>query len=76
MNIANFIFRLFHIPNLLTLAILTPPCLPCTPSYDCAHLFVDYVYSFANYDNKSTNCADFSADYAHKFYDWVNTLDD
>jgi len=47
----------------------TPLCLPCTPSNDYPHLYVDYV-------NSSTNCTDFSIDCANKFYDCANTLDD
>jgi hypothetical protein len=51
MNVINFIFQLFQIINLPLLTILTPPCLPCTPFTDCAHLFVDYVNSFNDYEN-------------------------
>jgi hypothetical protein len=41
---------------------LTLPCLPCTPS-------IDYVDS-------STDCANFSANYANKSNDYANTFDD
>ncbi len=53
MNVINFIFQLLHIHNLLTLVVLTPPCSPCTPFVDCAHLS-------ANYDNAYADCIDFS----------------
>jgi hypothetical protein len=51
MNVIHFIFRLLQITNLPLLTVLIPPCLPCTPSTKCAHLFVDYVNSFDDYEN-------------------------
>jgi hypothetical protein len=68
-NIANFIFWLFHICNLSTLSVLNPFRSPYTPFVDCAHLSVDYENTSANYTN-------LSIDYAHNFEDCVNTLDD
>ncbi len=59
MNATNLIFQLFHIPTLLTLVVLTPPYLPCTPSIDRAHLFVDCVNSLFDYDNTSVDYTDF-----------------
>jgi hypothetical protein len=67
MNVANFIFQLLHIPNRLTLFILTPLHSPCTPSIDCAHLF-------ANYENTFGASTNFSADYALNSYDYAILL--
>jgi hypothetical protein len=69
MNVANFIFRLLHIRNLLTLFILTPFCSPYTPFTDYAHLSIEC-------ENTSGNYIDFSPDYAHSFNDCANTCDD
>jgi hypothetical protein len=52
MNIINFIFRLFHIINLPSLVISTPPCSPCIPFTDC-------VNSFGDYDHTFVDCTDF-----------------
>jgi hypothetical protein len=69
MNITNFLFQLFHICNLPTLVVLTPPRSPCTPSTDYAHLSVDCEDTSSDYINFSTDCA-------NNFDDYVNTLDD
>jgi hypothetical protein len=69
MNIAYFIFQLFHIRNLLTLYILTPLHSPCTSSTDYAHLSTDYNNTFDDYTNFSIDCAQI-------FYDCVNTPND
>ncbi len=66
MNIAYFIFRLFHICNFLTLFVLTPLCSPCTLSTDYAH-FDDNENTFGDY-------IDFVTDCAHNFDDCANTL--
>jgi len=69
MNIANFIFRLFHIHNLPTLSVPTPFHSPLTPSANCAHLYIDYEKTFGD-------CTNFFTDYAHKSHDCTNTPDD
>jgi hypothetical protein len=69
MNIANFIFQLLHICNLLTLFVLTPFCSPYTPSNDYAHLFADYENTFGDY-------MDFFADCAHNYDNCANAPDD
>jgi hypothetical protein len=68
MNTTNFIFRLLHIHNLLTLVVLTPPRLPYTPS-------ADYVSSSANYTNFSTNYANKSNDCVNIYVDSADTHD-
>jgi hypothetical protein len=68
-NVANFIFWLFHICNLFTLTILTPFCLPCTPFVNYTYLSVDCENTFVDYTVFSTNCA-------HNFKDCQNVLDD
>jgi len=73
MNIANFIFRLLHIHNLPTLIVLTPPCSPHTPSANFAHLFIDYVNSFDDCDNTSTNYTNFFTDCANTSVDSADT---
>jgi hypothetical protein len=69
MKVADFIFRSLHNRNCLTLSILTPFRSPCTPSVNCAHLFV-------NCENTSNDCTNFSDDCAHDYDDCVNTLVD
>jgi hypothetical protein len=69
MNVTNFIFQLLHIHNLPTLSILTPFCLPYTPSIDCAHLSTEYENTSSHYTNLSPNCA-------HNSNDCVNILND
>jgi hypothetical protein len=76
MNAANFIFWLFHIPNLPTLVVLTPLCLPYTPFANRAHLSVEFFNALADYDNTFVNCTNFFAHYANKFDDYANTPDD
>jgi hypothetical protein len=56
MNVVNFIFQLLHILNFLTLVVLIPPCLPYTPSINCAHLHVYCVNSSADCDNTFAKC--------------------
>jgi len=73
MNVADFIFWLLHILNLLTLIVLTPPHSSCTPFVDCAHLFVDCINSFVDCDNTSTDYANKSDDSTNIPNDWVNT---
>jgi hypothetical protein len=68
-NVANFIFQLCHICNLLTLAILTPPCSLCTPSVDYAHLST-------NCDNTSIDYIDFFVNCANNYNDCANIPDD
>jgi hypothetical protein len=69
MNIADFIFRLLHIRNLLTLVVLTPTHLLYTPSANYTHLL-------AYYDNTFVDCIGFYVDYANKYDDCANMLDD
>jgi hypothetical protein len=69
MNVANFIFRLLHIHNLLTLSVLTSLRSPYTPFASRAHLLVDC-------DNTSTDYIDFSVDCAHSSKDYANIHDD
>jgi hypothetical protein len=65
MNVINFIFRFFHIRNLLTLCVPTPFHSPCTPSIDYAHLST-------NCENTFGDCIDLSHDYT--LDDLVNTI--
>jgi hypothetical protein len=77
MNVANFIFRLLYITNLLSLDVLSdPPRSPCTPFVDCAHLSTDYVNSCSDYDNTFVDYINFSINYDNKYDDCVNTLND
>jgi hypothetical protein len=62
MNVVDFIFRWLHIYNLLTLSVLTPLHLPCTPFADC--------------ENTSFECTDFFVYYAHNSNDCANTPND
>jgi len=59
MNALDFIFRLFHIPNVPIVVVLTPPRLFYMPSIDCANLYADYVNSFVDYGNKFANYSNF-----------------
>jgi hypothetical protein len=68
-NVTNFIFRLLHIYNLLTLSILTPFHLPCTPFANYAHLSIDC-------ENTSVDYTNFFVDCAHNFKNCVNTPND
>ncbi len=68
-NASNSIFRLVHIPNVPMLIILTPLHLPCMPSINYAHLFVDHV-------NSSVGCGNTSTHHINKFDDYTNTPDD
>jgi hypothetical protein len=43
--------------NLLTLSVLIPLHLPCTPSIDYGLLSVDYENTFVDYTNVFANCA-------------------
>jgi hypothetical protein len=76
MNVTYFIFRLLHICNLLTLFVLTPLCLPCTPFVNCVHLFADYENTSGDYTNFSVDCAHNFDDYANVPNDWANTTVD
>jgi len=74
MNTLDFIYRLFHIPDLLTLVVLIPPrhhvlanC--ANSSTNNVNSFVDYYNTFANYIDTSTN-------YANKSNDCANAFDD
>ncbi len=64
-----FHLQLLHIINLPLLNVLTPFRSSCTPSTNCAHSFVDYDHTSADYTNFSTNCV-------NKFDDYVKTLDE
>jgi len=75
-NVADFIFWLLHIRNLLTLSLLTPLCLPCTPFVDCAHLSTDCDNTYGDYTNFFVDCAHNSDDCANTLNDWVNTAID
>jgi hypothetical protein len=76
MNAIDFIFQLFHIPNLLTLVVLTPPHLPYTPFIDCAHLSANCVNSFIDCDDTFINCIVQPLNYASKFNGCTNTPND
>jgi hypothetical protein len=67
MNVADFIFQLFHIRSLPTLSVLNPFRLPCTPYADYAHLYIDHGKTSNDYN-------DFSVDYAHLSTDRENTF--
>ncbi len=69
MNIVDFIFQLFHIHNLPTLFVLTPVCLPCTPS-------IDYANLSTNFENTFGDCTDFFTNYAHNSDDCDINADD
>jgi hypothetical protein len=49
MNVADFIFRLLQICNLLTLFVLIPLHSPCTASIDCAHFSIDCESTYGDY---------------------------
>jgi hypothetical protein len=72
----KFIFQLFHILNLPTLVVLTPPHSPYTPSANYANASADYVNSYVDSSNTFVDHTDFSINYANKSNDCVNTLDD
>jgi len=74
MNTSDFIFRVFHITNLLIVAILTSPYLPYIPFVDYANISIDCVNSSIDYGN--TSYTNFSNIVPKKFDDCVNTLDD
>jgi hypothetical protein len=77
MNVADFIFRLLYITNLLSLNVLSDPLRsPYTPFVDCAHLSTDYVNSCTDYDNTFVDYINFSTNYDNKYDDCVNTLND
>jgi hypothetical protein len=76
MNTTNFIFRLLHIFNLLTLVVFIPLHSPCTPFVDCAHLSTNCVNSYTNCDNTFVDYTNFFVDCANKSNDCANTLDD
>jgi hypothetical protein len=69
MNVANFIVRLLHIHNCLTLFELTTFHSPCTPSTNYAHLSADC-------ENTFNDCTNFSADCALNFDDCANNFND
>jgi hypothetical protein len=76
MNAIDFIFLLLNIANFISLVVLTPPHLPYTTSTNCAHLSIDCVNSFANWDNTFVDYIDFLVNCANKSNDCANTLDD
>jgi hypothetical protein len=50
--------------------------MPYTPSANCAHLFVDYVNSFVDYEKTSADCIDFFTNYGNNYSDCMNKSDD
>jgi hypothetical protein len=76
MDVANFIFRLLHIFNLPSLAILTPLHTPYTPSIDYAHLSTNCVNSYVDYIDFSIDCGNKSDDYVNMPNDWANIIID
>ncbi len=69
MNVADLMFQLLHIHNLLTLFVLTPLHSPYTP-------FIDYAHLSTNYENTFGDCTYFSINCAHNFDDYANTPND
>jgi hypothetical protein len=73
MNVANFIFRLFHIHNLPTLSVLTPFCLPCTPFVDYAQLTIECENIFGDFIDFFADCANTHDDQANTIIDLADT---